>query len=176
MHRIVFILLSLLTLVTVGRADALKYTIVPNFFEPPADHQPLGPCHGGLLIDKAGNIYVSTDTPRGVVVFSPEGKFLRACGPTRLHGLEMHQENGVEYIYGARPTDHEVVKLTLDGQAVWTLGFPKESGLFKEAEGFKPCAVTVGPDGSLFVADGYGSNYILKFDKDRKFVKAFGGE
>ena len=25
------------------------------------------------------------------------------------------------------------------------------------------------------MADGYGSNFILKFDKDRKFVKAFGG-
>jgi hypothetical protein len=177
MNRIAPTLLGLLALVSAtSRAGELKYSLTPNFFEKDPGGQSLGPCHGGLLIDKAGNIYVSTDTPRGMVVFSPEGKFLRACGPTRLHGLEMRQENGVEYIYGARPTDHEVVKLTLDGQAVWTLGFPKESGLFKDAEGFKPCAVTVGPDGSLFVADGYGSNYILKFDKDRKFVKAFGGE
>jgi len=44
----------------------------------------------------------------------------------------------------------------------------------KDANGFNPCAVTVGPDGSIFVADGYGSNHIFKFDKDRKFVKAFG--
>ena len=36
-------------------------------------------------------------------------------------------------------------------------------------------AVTVSPDGSIFVADGYGSNYVLKFDKNRKFLKAFGG-
>ena len=28
-------------------------------------------------------------------------------------------------------------------------------------------AVTVGPDGSIFVADGYGANYVLKFDKNR---------
>src|SRR5205814_4399172 len=31
------------------------------------------------------------------------------------------------------------------------------------------------PDGSIFIADGYGANYVLKFDKERKFVKAFGG-
>ncbi len=31
------------------------------------------------------------------------------------------------------------------------------------------------PDGSIFVADGYGANYVLKFDRSRKFVKAFGG-
>jgi DNA-binding beta-propeller fold protein YncE len=35
--------------------------------------------------------------------------------------------------------------------------------------------MTVAPDGSIFIADGYGSNYVLKYDKERKFVKAFGG-
>jgi DNA-binding beta-propeller fold protein YncE len=47
--------------------------------------------------------------------------------------------------------------------------------LYKDKVTFKPCAVTVAEDGSIYIADGYGSNYILKFDKDRKFVKAFGG-
>jgi DNA-binding beta-propeller fold protein YncE len=45
----------------------------------------------------------------------------------------------------------------------------------KEPKAFQPCAVTVGPDGSIFIADGYGSNFILKYDKDRKVVKTFGG-
>jgi len=67
-----------------------------------------------------------------------------------------------------------VVKLKLDGSQVWAFRFPPEvNGAY--ATGFKPCAVTVGPDGSIFVADGYGANYVLKFDKNRKFVKAFGG-
>jgi DNA-binding beta-propeller fold protein YncE len=68
-----------------------------------------------------------------------------------------------------------VVKLKLDGEQVWAIRFPQEAGIYKDENGFKPCAVTVAPDGSIFVADGYGSNYVLKFDKDRKFVKAFGG-
>src|SRR5206468_8764266 len=53
--------------------------------------------------------------------------------------------------------------------------FPQEAGIYKDEKGFNPCAVTIAPDGSIFVADGYGSNYVLKFDQDRKFVKAFGG-
>jgi DNA-binding beta-propeller fold protein YncE len=152
-----------------------KYSLAPHFFEEQPDHQMLGPCHGGVVLDQAGNIYVTTDTPRGIVVFSPEGRFVRAFGPTRIHGLEMRTEDGVEYIYGARPSDHEVIKLKLDGEQLWSIHFPPEAGIYQDEKKFNPCAVTVGPDGSIFIADGYGANYVLKFDRDRKFVKAFGG-
>ncbi len=173
------IAVSLLSLIAIGSAPAfsaeLKFAIAPNFFEATPGGEPLGACHGGVVLDKAGNMYVTTDTPRGIVVFSPDGKFLRAFGPTRIHGLEIREENGAEVIYGARPADHEVIKLKLDGTQDWSIPFPAEAGIYKEAKNFNPCAVTVGPDGSIFVADGYGANYVLKFDKDRKFVKAFGG-
>lgn len=168
-------LLALTAVASTSFAAELKYSIVPNFFEAKPDHQQLGPCHGGAVIDKAGNIYVTTDTPRGIVVFSSQGKFLRAVGPTKIHGLELREEKGVEYIYAARPSEHEVVKLKLNGEQVWAIHFPEEAGIYKEAKGFNPCALTVAPDGSIFIADGYGANYVLKFDKDRKFVKAFGG-
>jgi len=176
MNRIAQSLLGIIALVcTATLAAELKYSITPDFFEQNPGDKPLGPCHGGAVIDKAGNIYVTTDTDRGTVIFSPAGRFLRAVGPTRIHGLEVREENGVEFIYGARPADHEVVKLRLNGELVWKIHCPQEAGIYKDEKGFNPCAVTVAPDGSMFVADGYGSNYVLKFDKDRKFVKAFGG-
>lgn len=175
MNRIAHTFLALTFIAGSALAAELKYSIAPNFFEQNPGGKQLGPCHGGAVIDKAGNIYVTTDTERGIVVFSSAGKFLRAFGPTRIHGLEIRKEKGGEYIYGARPSDHEVVKLTLDGEMEWTLHWPQESGLYKDEKGFNPCAVTVAPDGSIFVADGYGSNYVLKFDKNRRFLKAFGG-
>src|SRR5437764_6428267 len=176
MNRVLQTLLGMIEFVSITTfAAELKYSIAPDFFEQNPGHQPLGPCHGGAVMDKAGNIYVSTDTERGMVVFSPEGKFVRAVGPTRIHGLELREENGVEYIYAARPSDHEVIKLKLDGEREWAIQYPTEVGIYKDAKAFNPCAVTVGPDGSIFIADGYGANYVLKFDKARKFVKAFGG-
>ena len=173
-HPLLLLSLTVLASATALAAD-LKFAIAPNFFEPTPDGQPLGPCHGGLVIDKAGNLYVTTDTKRGIVVFSPDGKYLRAFGPEKIHGLEIRDENGAEVIYAARPSAHEVIKLKMDGTQEWAIKFPTEAGIYKEEKNFNPCAVTVGPDGSIYVADGYGANYILKFDKDRKFVKAFGG-
>ena len=177
LHRIGLLLLGLTSLVsTTAFAAELKFAIAPNFFEATPGGEPLGPCHGGLVIDKAGNLYVTTDTKRGIVVFSPDGKYLRAFGPEKIHGLEIREENGAEVIYAARPANHEVIKLKMDGTQEWVIKFPAEAGIYQEEKNFNPCAVTVGPDGSIFVADGYGANYILKFDKDRKFVKAFGGK
>jgi hypothetical protein len=156
-------------------ADQLKFSVVPNFFEAKPGGESLGACHGAALIDKAGNIYITTDTARGILVFTPDGKFSRNFGPSHIHGAELRDEGGTEFIYGAQPSKHQVIKINLKGDNIWTLEYPKEANLFKDAGGFNPCAVTVGPSDEIYVADGYGSNHILKFDKDRKFIKAFGG-
>lgn len=154
----------------------LTFKYAPNHFDEKPGGTQLGPCHGGAAIDKAGNVYVTTDTQRGIVIFSPEGKFLRAVGPSTIHALEIRDENGTEFIYAARHAHHKVEKLTLDGENVWSIEYPRESGLYKDEKGFNPCAVTVAPDGSIYIADGYGSHHVLKFDKNRKFIKAFGGK
>ena len=83
-------------------ADELKFTYVPDHFETTPGGQPIGACHGGAAIDKAGNIYVTTDTERGILVYNSAGKFQKAVGPTRIHGLEIRDENGTEYIYACR--------------------------------------------------------------------------
>lgn len=173
MNRVIQSLLVVLASAAPTLAADLKYSVVPNFFDAKPDNQQLGPCHGGAVIDKAGNIYVTTDTKRGIAVFSADGKFTRSFGPSQIHGLELREENGHEFIYAARPNLNQVLKLSLDGKRIWTLHAP-ETEIFDEAT-FHPCALTLAPDGSIFVADGYGSNYIFKYDKNRKFVKAFGG-
>src|SRR3954447_19342736 len=53
----------------------MTFDTVPGWGLLASGHSALGPCHGGVAIDKAGNVYVSAY--QGVVVFSPDGKVAR---------------------------------------------------------------------------------------------------
>lgn len=155
--------------------QAVKFASLPNYFPAQPENQPLGPTHGGAAVDQAGNVYVSTDTPRGILVFGPDGKYLRCFGPSHIHGLHLQREADGEYLYAARPNAHEVVKIKTDGTTAWTLGYPESSGIYTKADEFRPTNVVALPDGTVFVADGYGKNYIHRFDRNRKYEKSFGG-
>ena len=135
----------------------------------------LGATHGGVVIDKAGNVYVSAN--KGVVVFSPEGKMIREFvdkDHSSLHDIEIREEDGVEYIYGARNKDREGIKFRADnGEVVLRLPFPKASGLNPLAK-FSPTAITIAPNGDIYLADGYASNVIFRFDKEGNYLSHFG--
>ena len=158
------------------------YVTVPNWCQIPADRTgTLGPTHGGIVIPKNGEVYFSMDGgPTALMVYSPEGKFLRGVGDktlTGIHGMALREEDGEEFIYAAHLAGRRAVKIKLDGTLVWELPFErfKESGKYKDAGQFAPTAIAVGPDGRVFVADGYGQNWVHQFDKDQKYVKSFGG-
>src|SRR4051794_11554157 len=55
------------------------FETVPNWCQIPPDRgDKLGPTHGGIVVDKQGQIYFSMDGgPNGILVYSPDGKFVR---------------------------------------------------------------------------------------------------
>ncbi len=153
------------------------YQTVPNWGEIP-DPINIGPTHGGVVIDKAGNIYVSTDGPKGIFVFAPDGKLIRTMAPefSGIHGVCIREENGQEFIYAAHLRGHQVLKLTLAGKAVLTIPYPKEADAYPEGKGYSPTGVAVAPNGDIFVVDGYGLSLVHKFDSTGKWLKTFGGK
>jgi hypothetical protein len=134
----------------------------------------LGPTHGAVVIDKAGNIYTSADI--GVIVFSPDGKVIRRfLGDeySRMHDMEIRAEADGEFIYAARNANAEGIKFNAEsGAIVLKLPFPEESGL--KLKRISPTAITVAANGDIFLSDGYASNTIFKFDKTGKYLKHFG--
>ena len=134
----------------------------------------IGPTHGGVAVDKAGNIYTSADI--GVFVFSPDGKVIRRfVGDqyAKIHDIEIRQEGDAAFLYGARNAHKEGVKIHAEtGDIVLKLPFPEASGLKLTA--FSPTAITVAANGDIFLSDGYASNHIFKFDKTGKYLSHFG--
>ncbi|MDA7926887.1 hypothetical protein N9B21_02500 [Verrucomicrobiales bacterium] len=134
----------------------------------------LGGTHGGVVVDKAGNIYVSAN--KGMIVFSPDGKVTRSfvdADHSNMHDIEIRDEDGTEYIYAARNKNREGIKFRAsDGEIVLKLPFPKASGA--NPLNFNPTAITVALNGDIFLSDGYASNIIFRFDKDGKYLSHFG--
>ncbi len=134
----------------------------------------IGPTHGSVVIDKAGNIYTSANM--GVFVFNPDGKVIRRFigeDYTNIHDMEIRDEADGEFIYGARNANAEGIKFSAEmGDIVLRLKFPEESGLKLKA--FNPTAITVASNGDIFLSDGYASNHIFKFDKSGKYLMHFG--
>lgn len=142
---------------------------------PLPDGKPLGPTHGGIALDHAGRVYLSTDSDRAICVFEPDGSFVKSIAPDckGVHSLSIRDESGTEYLYGAHLAGKRIVKLDLDGKVV--LEIPNASTGEVPGGWNGLTAVAVGPDGSIYAAMGYGSNLMHKFDAQGKLVKTFGG-
>ncbi|MDB4614456.1 6-bladed beta-propeller [bacterium] len=155
-------------------SGAMTFDTVPGWGLGADGKSIIGPTHGGVVVSKNGNIYTSAD--RGVFVFSPDGKLVdkfMSDKHTKLHDMEIRDEADGEFIYGARNANGECIKFSADtGDVVMTLKFPIESGL--NLKRISPTAITVAPNGDIFMSDGYGSNTIFKFDKDGKYLMHFG--
>jgi len=149
-----------------------------------------------VALDKAGNLYVIhegranlKDHP-SIFVFDPAGKFIRAFGSQFQgggHGIEVREEGGEEFLYVcAYQNVKAFAKLTLKGKTVWEKYAPMDSGVYRKDEdkvrvkrwgrdAFLPTNFAFLDDGGFLLADGYGSFWIHRYDKDGNWVSKFGG-
>lgn len=153
---------------------SMTFDTVPGWGLGAQGESQIGPTHGGVVVDKAGNIYTSANA--GVFVFSPDGKVIRRfLGEdfTNIHDIEIRDEADGEFIYGARNNNAEGIKFNAEtGSIALKLPFPEASGL--KLTKFSPTAITVAPNGDIYLSDGYASNHIFIFDKTGKYLKHFG--
>jgi len=155
------------------------YQAVPHWGKLP-DGKIIGPTHGGVVVDdESGLVYVSTDSAMAVLVYQPDGKFLRSIAPEckGFHAMAIRKENQKTIIYGAQLNGNKpplrICKIDTDGKIL--LEIPNASTGDIPGGWTGLTGVTVAPDGSIFASMGYGSNMIHKFNADGKLLKSFGG-
>ena len=139
---------------------------------------PVNDCHE-MVTDRRGRIFLSTnDTHNNILIFNKDGKILDGWGTEfpGAHGLTLHDEGGEEFLYLTDYERHEVVKTTLAGRVVQQFSYPSDSGKYASADEFKPTETAILPNGELVVADGYGLDYIIHYDRSGKVKNIFGGK
>jgi hypothetical protein len=150
----------------------------------------------GVAFDRDGLLYVLhqglAEQPEhpAIFVFDPEGRYVRSFGQMLSsggHGLEIHEENGQQFIYACAYVGRKCfAKLDLRGEVVWMKHAPVESGAYIAGEDknadrvrgrdrFLPTNFAFLPDGGFLLADGYGSFHIHRYDKDANWLSSFGG-
>ncbi len=155
-------------------SGSMTFDTVPGWGLRPDGSSIVGSTHGSVVVDKDGNIYFSANA--GVFVFTPDGALVQSYvdkDHSAIHDMEIRQEEGGEFIYGARNNNAEGIKFNArTGEVVLRLGVPEEAGLGKIP--FNPTAITVAPNGDIFLSNGYATNHIFKYDKNGKYLKHFG--
>ncbi len=75
--------------------------------------------------------------------------------------MKIREEADGEFIYGARNNNSEGIKFNAQtGDIVLKLPFPEESGL--KLKKINPTAITVAPNGDIFLSDGYAQQSHLQ--------------
>lgn len=143
----------------------------------PAVH-PVNDCHE-MVQSADGRLFLLTNHAKNnVLIFDKAGKVLGAwtLGFKGGHGLTLHRDaSGKEHLWITDISSARVVKTTLDGQVVQELPHATACGAYADHTPYSPTETAVAPNGDIYVADGYGSQFILRFDATGKFVSKFGG-
>lgn len=157
------------------------YRITPGWGALPSGTT-FGGTHGGIAQDKAGNIYISTQSTTGVLVYSPDGALIKtiAAQYPEVHSMVYSEENGSEYLYttvqkGNTNENWLFVKMTTEGTVVQKITAPPEAG-FKAPNEWRLTAAVPSPDGGIFIANGYGDSRLFRFDKQGQYKAAYSGK
>jgi hypothetical protein len=139
---------------------------------------PVNDCHE-MVMDKKERIILLTNEPRNnILIYDKSGRLIEnwTLNLSGAHGLTIHEENGSEFLYITDVIRDEVYKTTLKGSVLLTIKHPKLINQYQECDKFKPTETCIGPNGDIYIADGYGSQYVLQYSSKGEFVRKFGGD
>lgn len=155
----------------------MRYTMDANWGKlDPAVH-PVNDCHEMVQDSKGRLILLTNETKNNILIYNKSGKLLDYWGHQFPggHGLTLVNENGTDYLFITDTEKHQVYKTTLDGKILMTIDAPLETGAYKKTEEFIPTETIIDTNGDIFVADGYGAQYVIHYDKDGHIKNYFCG-
>lgn len=157
------------------------YQVVPHWGHLPSGTL-FGGTHGGIATDKSGHVYISTQSETGILIYSRDGELLKTIANEypEVHSIVYVEENGNEYLYttvqkGTPKENWLFVKMKTDGTVVQKITAPTEAG-FKTPNEWRLTAAVPAPDGSIFIANGYGDSRLFRFSKNGEYMASYAGK
>ena len=150
--------------------------------------------------DRCGSNSCAGSTVDPIIKLDANGNILKMFGAGQIlwpHGMDVDRQGNVWVVDARIPTADEVrrfpdwakkgdtvTKFSPDGKVLLVLGTPGEAG-DPPARFTEPNDVVIGPDGSIYVSEAHGAQFIdapepgaigriSKFSPDGTFIKSFG--
>ncbi|MES2736283.1 MAG: 6-bladed beta-propeller [Verrucomicrobiota bacterium] len=161
---------------TIGHGQH-RYQVDLEWCKAKREQHPVKDCHEMVMDAQKRLIMITNEARNNILIFDKEGQVLDAW-TLKLkagHGLTLDSRDGKECLWLCDPSGGAVIKTTLKGEVLMKLPHAKDCGAYDAVSKYAPTEAAVAPNGDIYVADGYGSQFILHFDSQGKFIRKFGG-
>ncbi|GAA5220549.1 NHL repeat-containing protein [Membranihabitans marinus] len=161
---------------TIGHGD-YKYKVDREWSKIDVAKFPVNNCHE-MVMDRQHRLILLTDHPKNnILIYDKSGKYIDSwtLNFPGGHGLTLKDEGGEEYLYITDAGSGKVVKTDLKGRMVMEIQHPCQSGVYPENGIFHPTETAIAPNGDIYIADGYGDQFVLRYNAQGEFISKFGG-
>lgn len=133
----------------------------------------------GVVTDSQDRVYIHNMSKDAVIVFDRDGNFLNSWGEefaAGAHGMLLNKEGNEEFLYFADIARGLIVKTTLDGEVLLSIGAPDLPDVYDVEKKYVPTDVAVAPNGDIYAADGYGQSWVHQYNAKGEYIRSFGGK
>ncbi|MCY4232317.1 MAG: 6-bladed beta-propeller [Bacteroidetes bacterium] len=164
----------------IGHGD-YQYRVHKDWGQQDPSLVPVNNCHE-MVQDRQGRLLmIGDDIRNNILIYNTDGKIIDTWGSEYPfgHGLTLWDEGGEDVLFicdNGFDGNPQVVKTTLTGDIIMRLDLPHELGIYDQSDPYHPTETAVAPNGDIYVADGYGSQWILQFNYRGEYIRKFGGQ
>ncbi len=168
------------------QAKDLTYEWIDNWITVP-DHactcsgEPDGRTHG-VAVSHTGDVFIFHQAKPALLHYSPDGELKNSWGEDfpGAHGLTLVEEDGQELLWLVDSVTGRVLKTTLTGEVLLEIHQP-DHPVYQQGAKYSPTWVAVnetrfGGNGDVWLADGYGSSLIHRYDASGKHLHSISGD
>jgi DNA-binding beta-propeller fold protein YncE len=130
----------------------------------------------GVAVDSKDNVHVFCRGEHPVIVFDPDGNFLRSWGEGQVKQAHAITIGPDDEVWLTDSGNHTICKYAQDGKLLLTIGDKDNPATLQSGKPFnRPTHVALCPRaGDIYISDGYGNSRVHKYDPKGRHLFSWG--